>query len=149
MRVILQENVGNLGNIGDVVTVKPGYGRNFLIPFGKAARATAANIEAVNARRADLERLEAEKLTKAEKRAADLHASSIKVAAKASEEGKLFGSVAAREIVEAALQMGVELHKSEVKLPNGPLRQTGEHEIDVMLHSKIHVSVKVIVEPEA
>lgn len=147
MRVILQENVANLGSIGDIVMVKPGYGRNLLIPYGKAARATEANIKAVNERRADLEKKEAEKLASAESRAAQLQTVVIKVAAKASEEGKLFGSVSAREIVEAGLASGVELHKSEVKLPNGPLRQTGEHDIDIILHSKVTVSMKVLVEP--
>lgn len=149
MRVILQENVANLGSIGDIVTVKPGYGRNLLIPYGKAARATEANIQAVNERRADLEKKEAEKLVSAERRASELQTVSIKVQAKASEEGKLFGSVSARDIAEAGAAAGLELHKSEIKLPNGPLRQTGEHEIDIILHSKVSVTVKVLVEPAA
>ncbi|OGO91196.1 MAG: 50S ribosomal protein L9 [Coxiella sp. RIFCSPHIGHO2_12_FULL_42_15] len=149
MRLILKENVSNLGNIGEVVTVKPGFGRNFLIPYGKAVRATEENIKAVEKLRAELEKKEAEKLASAQQRAEKLQQLTITIAAKASEEGKLFGSIGAREIVEAVEKAHLELHKNEVKLPNGPLRQTGEHEVDLFLHTSVTITVKVIVEVEA
>lgn len=149
MRLILKENVANLGNIGAVVMVKPGFGRNFLIPSGKAVRATEENIQAVEKQRAELEKKEAERLALAQQRAEKLQQLTIKVIAKASEEGKLFGSIGAREIVEAVEKLNVALHKNEVKLPDGPLRQTGEHDVDIFLHNSISVTVKVWVESEA
>lgn len=149
MRVILRENVTNLGKVGDIVTVKPGYGRNLLIPYGKAARATEENIKMIEAHRAELEKKEAEKLAHAQKRAEELKALTLTIPAKASEEGKLFGSISAREIVAAAESLGIELDKNEVKLPDGPLRQTGEYEVDIYLHNHVSTVVKVVIETEA
>jgi len=129
MDVILLEKVKNLGSLGARVSVKPGYGRNFLIPKGKAVPATEANIAAFDARRAELERQEAETLAAAQARAAQLAEIAVVIAAKSGDEGKLFGSVGTRDIAEAITAAGVTVDKSEVRLPNGAIRNTGEYTV--------------------
>jgi len=145
MEVILLENIGNLGELGDRVRVKAGYGRNYLVPQGKAVPATAENIAAFDERRAELERRQAEIRSAAEARAGALAGKAVTVAAKVGSEGKLFGSVGTAEIAEAVNAMGVELHKREVRLSAGPLRETGEHEVELHLQAGIDVTLKVIV----
>ncbi|MEH6565006.1 MAG: 50S ribosomal protein L9 [Halopseudomonas sp.] len=145
MEVILLEKIANLGNLGDKVAVKAGYARNFLLPFGKATPATAANVEAFEARRAELEKIAAEKKGEAEARSAKLAELSVTITANAGEEGKLFGSIGTRDIADAVTAAGVELEKSEVRLPEGPLRNVGEFDISVQLHSDVETTVKLIV----
>lgn len=146
MNVILQERVKNLGNIGDQVSVKAGYARNFLIPQGKAVMATPANIESFEARRAELEKAAAEKMAAAEALATKLAGMNISVAAKAGDEGKLFGSVGPREIAIAITEAGVEVSKAHVDMPEGPIRHTGEFEVALHLHTDVVAAVKVVVE---
>ena len=148
MDVILLEKVDNLGNIGDCVKVRPGYGRNFLLPQGKATLATAENIAAFEARRVELERREADELAVAQARAAELAKLSLRIAAKAGAEGKLFGSLGTLDIAEACTAAGVPLQRSEVRLPAGPLRTVGEHHIDLHLHTDVNVQIRVEVVPE-
>ncbi|MEC8021491.1 MAG: 50S ribosomal protein L9 [Pseudomonadota bacterium] len=148
MDVILLERVRNLGNLGDEVSVKNGYGRNFLIPQGKAVRATAANREVFESRRAELEAQAAGQLKAAEDRAAGLAELAVTIAARASDEGKLFGSVGSREIADAVTEAGQEVSKDEVLLPVGPLRSIGEFTVDLQLHSDVTASVTVNVIPE-
>jgi len=149
MELILLEKVENLGNIGDVVNVKPGYGRNFLVPKGKAKPATAENIKALESRRAELEAAAAEERKAAEDRAAKIEALGVlTIAAKVGEEDKLFGSLGNVDIAEAVTTAGVELERNEVRLPEGPIRQAGEHDIDVHLHADVNVVVKIIVVDE-
>jgi large subunit ribosomal protein L9 len=148
MDVILLEKVKNLGSLGARVSVKPGYGRNFLIPKGKAVPATEANIAAFDARRAELERQEAEVLAAAQSRAAQLAEIAVVIAAKSGDEGKLFGSVGTRDIAEAITASGVSVDKSEVRLPNGALRNTGEYTVTLHLHSDVNAEVSVTVVAE-
>lgn len=149
MEVILLQKVENLGNLGDRVKVRPGYGRNFLIPQGKAAPATAANIAEFEARRAELEKQAADKLSAAEARKAKAEAlGEIKVTSKAGSEGKLFGSVGTVDIADALQAAGLEIERREVRLPEGPIRVAGEHEVELHLHTDINVTLKVIVEGE-
>lgn len=148
MEVILLEKVQNLGELGDKVKVKPGYGRNYLVPSGKATPATPDNIAQFEQRRAELEKAQAEKLGAAESRAEQLRDAAVTIKAKAGNEGKLYGSVGTREIAEAVSATGVALEKHEVLLPEGALRETGEHEIALHLHSDIDVTIKVVVEAE-
>lgn len=144
MEVILLERVRNLGSLGQTVKVKPGYGRNYLIPHGKAVYATKANIEKFEARRAELEKLEAEHLQKAVSRQQALLALGvITITAKAGEEGKLFGSIGTRDIADAITKAGVEVAKSEVHLPAGALRMIGEYEIDIEFHSDVDTVIKL------
>lgn len=145
MRIILQEKVTNLGNVGDEVNVRSGYGRNYLIPQGIAVRATPETIKEFELRRAEFEKKEAEKLQNAEQRAEQLKETVITVVAKASDEGKLFGSISPREIADAAQKMGVTLEKREVKLPEGPIRLVGEYEVTVVLHGELSTPLKVVV----
>lgn len=148
MQVILLETIKNLGDLGAVVDVRSGYGRNFLIPQGKALPATQANLAEVDARRAELEKNAAEQLAEAQARAEKLADVTVTIAAKAGDEGKLFGSVGTRDIAEAvsaATEVAVE--KSDVKLPNGALRNTGEFEIDLALHAEVTVTIKLAVVP--
>ena len=134
---------------GDKVSVKPGYWRNYLLPQGKAVLATAENVANVEKRRAELEQAMTEKLAAAKVRAESLEGIVVTIPAKAAEEGKLYGSLGIRELVDAILQMtNVTVEKSEVHLPNGPIRLLGEHDIEIQLHSDIVVSVKVNVIPE-
>ena len=148
MEVILLEKIANLGALGDRVTVKAGYGRNYLIPKAKAVAATADNIEAFEARRAELEKEAAQILSAAEARATAVAALELTISANAGEEGKLFGSVGARDIAQAAADAGVELDRSEIRLPDGPVREVGEYAIEVGLHPEVETSLKVIVVPE-
>ena len=148
MEVILLEKIANLGALGDRVTVKAGYGRNYLIPQAKAVAATADNIEAFESRRAELEKEAAQILSAAEARATAVAALELTISANAGEEGKLFGSVGARDIAQAAADAGVELDRSEIRLPDGPVREVGEYVIEVGLHPEVETSLKVIVVPE-
>lgn len=148
MEVILLEKVANLGALGSKVNVKAGYGRNFLIPQGKAVPATQSNLAAFEARRAELERQEAEILANAQARAEQLATLAIVIAAKSGDEGKLFGSVGTRDIAEAVTTAGVAVTKTEVRLPNGALRNTGEYKVALQLHSDVmaEVSVSIVAE---
>jgi len=148
MELILLEKVQNLGDLGDRVTVKPGYGRNFLVPQGKAVRATPANIKEFEARREELEKAAMKKLSSAEERLGALEGFEISLAANASEEGKLYGSIGPREISEAVTKAGPALEKSEVIMGEGPIRYTGEHEVLVHLHADVETTIKVTVEAE-
>lgn len=149
MELILLQKVVNLGGLGDKVKVKPGYGRNFLIPYGKAVPATPANIAAFEARRAEYEAKANAVLADAEGRKAKLEGASVTLKANASTEGKLFGSVGPRDIAEAFTAAGFPLEKNEVVLGEGPLRRTGEFDVEVRLHADVHTTVKVLVEAEA
>ena len=149
MDVILLEKIGKLGDLGDRVTVKPGYGRNYLIPQGKAVPANAANMAEYESRRAELEANAAATQAAAEARAERLgELGQISIAAKAGEEGKLFGSVTTRDIAEAVTAAGVELSKSELRMPDGSLRKIGEYEIAVHLHGNVDAVVSVAVVAE-
>ena len=149
MDVILLEKVQNLGNLGDKVSVRPGYGRNYLIPQGKAASATPVNLAKFEARRAELEKAATENLTAAEAREQALRAlGSVTLTSKAGDEGKLFGSVGTVDIIEALAKAGVKVEKQEIRMPHGPLRTLGEHEVAIHLHTDINVSIKIIVTPE-
>ena len=149
MKLILLQKVVNLGGLGDTVTVKPGYGRNFLVPQGKAVPATAANVSMFEAKRAEYQAKADAVLADAESRKAALDGVEVTIAANASTEGKLFGSVGPRDIAEAFTAAGFPLEKNEVTLGEGPLRRTGEFDIEVRLHADVHTSVKVIVEADA
>ena len=149
MQVILLEKVGKLGELGDKVSVKAGFGRNFLIPFGKAVPATAANVADFETRRAELEKAAGEKKAAAEARAAKLAELAISYEANAGDEGKLFGSIGTRDIADLITKAGVEVSKSEVRLPEGVIREVGEYEIDIQLHSEVTQAVKLSVIAEA
>ncbi len=148
MEVILLEKVENLGNLGDKVNVKPGYGRNYLIPMGKAKPATEANIAEFEARRAELEKAAKEALDAATARKEALEALSITITAKAGDEGKLFGSIGPIDIAEAVVSAGVQVEKKEVRMPEGPIRMIGEYDITFHLHTDVDAAIKVIVEAE-
>ncbi|PID41950.1 MAG: 50S ribosomal protein L9 [Gammaproteobacteria bacterium] len=145
MEVILLEKVGKLGALGDKVSVKAGFGRNFLIPYGKAVPATRANVEEFEARRAELEKVAAEKLASANKRAEELEGKSVTIVAKAGDEGKLFGSIGVRDVADAVSEAGIAVEKSEIRLPEGPIRTVGEFDVTVHLHSDVDSAIKVIV----
>ncbi len=148
MDVILLEKVGKLGDIGDQVVVKAGFGRNFLLPQGKAIRATPENVAEFEKRRAELEAAAAAKKAEAEARAAKLAELSITISSNAGDEGKLFGSVGTRDIAEAITAAGVEVTNAEVKLPEGALREVGEYEIDIQVHAEVLQAVKLSVVAE-
>lgn len=148
MEVILLENVTNLGVLGDRVEVKRGYGRNYLIPQGKAVPATAERIAAFEQRRAELEKKAKDSLDAAQKRSDALSQLTVTIEQKAGEEGKLFGSVGTLQISEAVTAMGVVVEKSEIRLPAGPIRQVGDYEIAIHLHPEVEGIVKVSVVPE-
>jgi large subunit ribosomal protein L9 len=148
MEVILLEKVENLGSLGDRVNVKPGYGRNFLIPSGKATPATEEHIKAFEARRAELEKAAAEVLAEAEARRDRLQDMTVTVQAKAGDEGKLFGSVGTADIAEAITAAGVEVERSEVRLPEGAFRQLGEYQVQLHLHSDVNTEITLLIEPE-
>lgn len=145
MQIILLEKVGGLGNLGDLVTVKNGYARNFLIPKGKAQRATQANLARFEERRAELEAKQAEILADAQTRKEKLGGQTITVAQKAGVDGRLFGSVTNNDIAEAIRSAGVDVTKSDVHLPNGPLKNVGEYEINVALHHDAVAAITVVV----
>ena len=148
MEVILLETIGKLGDLGDKVNVSSGYGRNFLIPKKKAVPATAANLEVFEEKRAELEKNAEAKLEDAKKRGEQITDLVLNLTAKAGEEGKLFGSITVRDIADACLSNGVEIEKSEIKLPDGPLRNTGDFEVGVQVHPDLIVKLKVIVSAE-
>jgi large subunit ribosomal protein L9 len=143
MEIILLEKITNLGALGDKVTVKAGYARNYLFPQNKATRATAANLEMFEARRVELEQASADQLTRAQGRLSGLEGCLVAIAANASPEGKLFGSVGPAEIAEAITAQGQEVEKREVQMPDGPIRNIGEFEVVVRLHSDIETKVRV------
>ena|SRR3990167_7114384 len=148
MEVILLEKIGRLGALGDQVRVKSGYGRNFLIPFGKAVPANDANIAEFKARRAELEKAAAEKFAAAQARAEQLNEKAVTIVSKAGDEGRLFGSVGVRDIADAVTAAGVEVCKSEVRLPEGPLRAVGEYGITLQLHSDVEAVIKLSIVAE-
>ncbi len=148
MEVILLEKIANVGNLGDKVNVKAGYGRNFLIPFGKAVPATKGNLEAFEARRAELLKAAEEALASAQARADKLAGLEVSMASKAGDEGKLFGSIGTRDLADAITAAGVEVSKSEVRLPEGALRMVGEYEVAIHLHTDVDAAVKVNVVAE-
>ncbi len=143
MNVILLDNVENLGNIGDLVKVKPGYGRNFLIPQGKAALATPKNMKEIEARRAELEKAAATEVAAAKSRAKAINGVELVISANAGSEDKLFGSVGPIDIVEALKEIQVEVERSEVRMPDGPIHDLGEYEVGVHLHSEVDATLKV------
>lgn len=149
MEVILLSKVENLGNLGDVVKVRNGYARNFLIPYGKAKAATKANVAEFEARRAELEKAAAEALAAAQARAVQLEGVVVTIAHKAGTEGKLFGSIGTAEIADALTAAGHAVEKREVRLPTGPLRAVGEYDIELHLHTDVNTTVKVNVIAEA
>jgi len=146
MQIILLEKIANVGNLGDVVKVKDGYARNFLIPQGKAKRATPENLQAIEARRAELEKAAGERLATAQAVAEKLEGTVLRVAQKAGVDGRLFGSVTNVDIVAALAAQGVEVEKSMIRMPSGPLKQVGEHPVSVVLHTDVtaHVNVSVV-----
>jgi large subunit ribosomal protein L9 len=150
MEIILLDKVANLGGLGDKVTVKSGYARNFLFPKGKAVPATKVNVEKFEQRRAELEAKIADQLAAAQARAAALaELAVVTIAAPAGDEGKLFGSVGTRDIADAITTAGFAATKAEVKLPNGTLRETGEYTVDLQLHSEVTASIKIVIIQEA
>lgn len=149
MQVILLEKISNVGNLGDLVEVKPGFARNYLLPAGKARMATKANLEDFEARRAEFEKQQSDLLDAAKQRAATLEGAKATVLARSGSEGKLFGSVGTDEIANAFTAANTPVEKREVRLPEGALRNTGEHEITLHIHPEINVLVTVVVEPEA
>jgi large subunit ribosomal protein L9 len=148
MEIILLEKVDNVGRIGDKVRVKSGYARNYLIPKGKATLATPANVAKFEARRAELEAKAAGELAEAQGRAKKLEGVVLKITMPAGTEGKLFGSVGTVDIAEAIGKIGVEVERSEVRLPDGPIRMAGQHTIELHLHTDVNVEIQVLVEGE-
>ena len=149
MNVILLENVENLGRIGDLVKVKPGYGRNYLLPQGKAALATPENMKEIEARRAELEKAAAEEFAAAKARAATIEGMELVIQANAGPEGKLFGSVGPIDIAEAFEKVQVEVERSEVRMAEGPIQELGEFAVGVHLHPDVDVEITVrVVEAE-
>ncbi len=145
MEVILLQKIANLGDIGDRVKVKPGFGRNFLLPGGKATLATPENLAKIESRRAELEAKASAELASAKARAAALEGFKLSIAAKAGSEGKLFGSIGTSDIAEACLKAGHAIERAEVRLPGGPIRTVGEHVISLHLHSDIDIPVQLTV----
>ena len=149
MQVILMEKLANLGNLGDVVKVKDGYARNYLIPQGKAKRATEENRKAFEVRRAELEKAQAEALAQAQERGARLDGLTLKIAQRAGPDGKLFGSVTNHDIVDALKAQGFEVERAQVRMPAGALKQVGEFALQIALHTDVVVKVTVSVAGEA
>ncbi|WP_445990018.1 50S ribosomal protein L9 [Chromobacterium haemolyticum] len=149
MQIILLEKVANLGQLGDVVKVKDGYGRNFLIPQGKAKRATEANLKEFDARRAELEAKQTEILADAKVRAEKLNEAVVTIAQKAGVDGRLFGSVTNVDVAEAVTAFGVPVKRFEVRLPNGPFKAIGEYDIEIALHHDVVTPIKIVVVAEA
>lgn len=148
MEIILLEKIANLGNLGDKVSVRPGYSRNYLIPQGKAIAATAERIAEFEQRRAELEKKASAETAAAQARSAALGQITITIKQKAGEEGRLYGSVGTKDIAEAVTAAGVELKKQEVRLPTGPIRHTGDYEIRCQIHSDVIATVNLKVVPE-
>ncbi|MCG7986530.1 MAG: 50S ribosomal protein L9 [Candidatus Thiodiazotropha lotti] len=149
MEIILLQKVDNLGDLGEKVNVKSGFGRNFLIPSGKAIPATEANLKVFEQRCAELEKEAQEKLQAAEARKAKLDGMELSITCKAGDEGRLFGSVGTSDIAKAASAAGESVEKKEVMLPNGPFRIAGEYEVDLHLHADVDVTIKLTIVPEA
>ncbi len=149
MEVILLEKIANLGNLGDKVAIKSGYGRNYLIPYGKAVAATAAKIAEFEVRRAELEKAAAEKLAAAQTRANALGKLQVVITHKAGDEGKLFGSVGTQNIADAITEAGVSVEKHEIRLPQGVIRQIGEYQIDIHCHTDVVVKLPIKIAAEA
>ena len=149
MQIILLEKVANLGNLGDVVRVKDGYARNFLIPTGQARRATEKAVAEFEARRAELEKAQAEKLAAAQALGDKINGKTITVSQKAGVDGRLFGSVTNYDISEGLKAAGFDVAKQQVRLPHGPLKTVGEHPVSVALHTDVVVDVTIAVVPEA
>jgi large subunit ribosomal protein L9 len=145
MQIILMEKVANLGELGDVVKVKDGFARNFLIPHGKAKRATEANIKAFESRRSELEKAQAETLARAQERGAKLDGMTIQITQKAGPDGRLFGSVTNYDIVEALEKQGHEVERANVRMPQGPLKQVGDVPIQIALHTDFTFTITVSV----
>ena len=145
MQVILLQRIANLGKLGDTVNVKAGYGSNLLVPQGKALPATAFNIEKFEARRAELEKVEADELAAANARAEALQDVNVIIRAKSGDEGKLFGSIGTRDIADALTKSGLPVDRSEVKLPEGALRQIGEYNVDIQLHHDVMTNIQVTI----
>lgn len=145
MQVILLERVANLGQLGDVVKVREGYARNFLIPQGKARRATEAAIKEFETRRADLEKAQAERLTAAQAVGEKLNGTNVRIAAKAGVDGRLFGSVTNYDIAEALVKQGFDVNKAQIRMPQGPLKTVGEHPLTIALHSDVISDITVTV----
>ena len=145
MQIILLEKIANVGNLGDVVKVKDGYARNFLIPQGKAKRATPENLKAIEARRAELEKAAGEKLAAAQALAEKMEGSVLRITQKAGVDGRLFGSVTNVDIVEALKAQGVEIEKAMVRMPAGPLKQVGDHPVSVAMHTDVSANITVTV----
>ena len=145
MQVILMEKVANLGGLGDVVKVKDGYARNFLIPNGKAKRATESNLKVFETRRAELEKVQAEQLAQAQERGAKLEGLMVQIAQKAGVDGRLFGSVTNYDVVEALQKQGFEVERSQVRMPDGPIKQVGDTSVTIALHSDVIASITVSV----
>ena len=149
MNVILLDNVENLGKIGDLVKVKPGYGRNYLLPKGKAALATPENIKQIEARRAELETAAAEDLVAAKTRAAAIEGMELVIQANSGPEGKLFGSVGPIDIADAFEKVQVEVQRSEIRMPDGPIQELGDFPVGVHLHPDVNVEIAIkVVEAE-
>lgn len=148
MEVILLDNIGKLGDLGDKVTVKPGYGRNYLVPYGLAVPASKENVEAFEAQRAELEAQAAERKREAEARAEQLNDIELSLVARAGDEGKLFGSIGPRDLADALAQAGIEVSKSEVRMPEGPIRATGEYDIQLHLHAEVDATIRIVVVAE-
>jgi large subunit ribosomal protein L9 len=148
MELILLEKVQNLGDLGDTVSVKPGFGRNYLLPQGKAVPATAENVAQFEAKRAELEKAARARLTEADERAEALAEITINLTANASEEGKLYGSIGPREISDALGAEGFKVEKSEVIMGEGPIRMTGEYDVHLQLHADIEQIIKLVIEAE-
>lgn len=149
MQVILMEKVVNLGQLGDVVKVKDGYARNFLIPTGKAKRATSSNLAEFEAKRAELEKAQAEVLAAAQQRGEKLDGMTLQVSQKAGVDGRLFGSVGTADIAEALQAQGHDVKKSEVRMPEGPIKQIGEYPVTISLHTDVSVQITVAVSAES
>jgi large subunit ribosomal protein L9 len=149
MEVILLEKIANLGNLGDKVTIKSGYGRNYLVPQGKAVAATAKKIAEFEARRAELEKAAAEKLSAAQKLGNELSKLQIIITHKAGDEGRLFGSVGTHNIAEAITEAGIAIEKQQIRLPHGAIRHIGDYPIDINLHSDVIVTLSIKVAAEA
>lgn len=145
MEIILLQKVANLGNIGDRVKVKSGYGRNFLLPQGRATLATASNVAKFEARRAEFEKIARDEIEAAQARAKTLEGFTLTLTAKAGGEGKLFGSIGTGDIAEAAKKAGRQIERAEVRMPNGPIRLAGEHVVQIHLHSDITVDLQVVI----
>jgi large subunit ribosomal protein L9 len=149
MQIILLEKVTNLGGLGDVVKVRDGFARNYLIPHGKAKRATAQNLAEFQSRRADLEKAQLDQLAQAQEKAARLEGLTVQVSQKAGVDGKLFGSVTNADIAEALKQQGFDVAKAAVRMPQGPLKNVGDHPLKIALHSDVVVTINVSVVGES